>query len=386
MKFGYFCNLTNTTHKPYTQVLDETRDIATYCDSTGWNSIWFTEHHLNHEGMDACPNPLMMSADIAARTKDIRIGQAANIITFWNPLRVAEDIAMLDHMSGGRIEVGLGRGVYGREAIHMNVEADLKDQGKNFRLFDESLQIIKKAWTQELFSHKGEFYTYPAPDFIWQHDMSPPSPDLVDMETNELKQIGLVPRPLQTPHPPLWQVVDGHMSIDWAARNGLNTIMWIPTVKALKQRFEVYQKAKSEAENRDVPLGEGVCLVRDMFVADSMDEAEEKAGEGILTYLRWIAHWRGLGNHMDPGEELPETPGKLDLLTYDFLHPRNLLFGTPDYVAGKIEELRDELNLQNLQVWSNFPGVPHEHVMKSVRMFTEQVMPRFVSDGMKLAG
>ena len=89
---------------------------------------------------------------------------------------------------------------------------------------------------------------------------------------------------------------------------------------------------------------------------------------------------------MDPGEELPETPGKLDLLTYDFLHPRNLLFGTPDYVAGKIEELRDELNLQNLQVWSNFPGVPHEHVMKSVRMFTEQVMPQFATDNMKLAG
>ena len=381
MKFGYFCNLTNTTHKPYTQVLDEARDIAVHCDQSGWDSIWFTEHHLNHEGMDACPNPLMLSADIAARTKDIRIGQAATIIPFWNPLRVAEDIAMLDHMSNGRLEVGLGRGVYGREAIHMNVEADLKDQARNFRLFDESLTIIKKAWTNELFDHKGEFYTYPAPDFTWQHDMSPPHPELVDMQTHELKKIGLVPRPLQQPHPPLWQVVDGHMSIDWAARNGLNTIMWIPTVKALRQRFDVYQKAKSEAENRDVPLGEGVCLVRDMFVADSMDEAEEMAGEGILTYLRWIAHWRGLGNHMDPGEELPETPGKLDLLTYDFLHPRNLLFGTPDYVAGKVEELRDELNLQNLQVWSNFPGVPHNSVMKSVRMFTEKVMPRFKSDG-----
>jgi len=385
MKFGYFCNLTNTTHKPYTQVLDEARDIAVHCDQSGWDSIWFTEHHLNHEGMDACPNPLMLSADIAARTKDIRIGQAATIIPFWNPLRVAEDIAMLDHMSNGRLEVGLGRGVYGREAIHMNVEADLKDQARNFRLFDESLTIIKKAWTNELFDHKGEFYTYPAPDFTWQHDMSPPHPELVDMQTHELKKIGLVPRPLQQPHPPLWQVVDGHMSIDWAARNGLNTIMWIPTVKALRQRFDVYQKAKSEAENRDVPLGEGVCLVRDMFVADSMDEAEEMAGEGILTYLRWIAHWRGLGNHMDPGEELPETPGKLDLLTYDFLHPRNLLFGTPDYVAGKVEELRDELNLQNLQVWSNFPGVPHDSVMKSVRMFTEKVMPRFKSDGVMRA-
>ncbi|MEE9210664.1 MAG: LLM class flavin-dependent oxidoreductase [Kiloniellales bacterium] len=377
MHFGYFANLTNWTHKPYTEALDEVREIATHCDKSGWGSIWFTEHHLSHEGMEACPNALMLGADIAARTKRIRLGQAANIITFWDPLRVAEDIAMLDHMSGGRIDVGLGRGIYGREAIHMNVDADLEDQAKNFRLFEETLAIMKKAWTQDLFAHQGEFYTYPAPGFTWQHDMSPPHPDLVDMETNRLAKIGLVPRPLQQPHPPLWQVVDGHRSIDWAGRNGLKTIMWIPTVKALKPRFEVFRQARSEAEGREVPLGEGISLVRDMFVAETMEEARELAGEGILTYLRWVCHWRGLGNHMDPGEELPETPGKLDLLTYDFLHPRNLLFGTPDYVAEKIEELQSELNLQHLQVWSSFPGVPHDTAMRSIRLFTEEVMPRF---------
>ncbi len=103
---------------------------------------------------------------------------------------------MLDQMSGGRVECGVGRGVYGREAIHMNLDANL-----------------------------------------------------VDMHTNQLKQIGLTPRPLQQPHPPLWQVINGHRSIDWAGRNGLNAIMWIPTVKALKERFEVYQKARSEAAN-----------------------------------------------------------------------------------------------------------------------------------------
>jgi hypothetical protein len=72
-------------------------------------------------------------------------------------------------------------------AIHMNADADLQDQARNFRLFDESLTIMKKAWTQELFSHQGEFYTYPAPDFNWQHDMSPPNPELVDLETSQLK-------------------------------------------------------------------------------------------------------------------------------------------------------------------------------------------------------
>jgi alkanesulfonate monooxygenase SsuD/methylene tetrahydromethanopterin reductase-like flavin-dependent oxidoreductase (luciferase family) len=151
MRFGYFCNMTNWTHKSYTQLLDEVRDIAIHCDDGGWDSIWFTEHHLNHEGMEACPNALMMSADVAARTRRIRVGQAANIVTFWHPLRVAEDIAMLDHLSGGRLDVGVGRGVFGREAIHMNVEADLKDQAKNFRLFEETLTIMKKAWANELF-------------------------------------------------------------------------------------------------------------------------------------------------------------------------------------------------------------------------------------------
>ena len=84
-----------------------------------------------------------------------------------------------------------------------------------------------------------------------------------------------------------------------------------------------------------------------------------------------------MGVPLAPGEELPETPGKLDLLDYDFLHPRNLLFGTPDYVAEKIHELQTELGLEHLQVWSNFPGVPHEQVMKSVKMFSEKVMPQF---------
>ena len=380
MKFGYFCNTTNWNKKPYLQVLEEAREITTYCDQNNWNSIWYTEHHFNHEGMETCPNPLLMSADAAARTKKIRIGQACNVITFHNPIRMAEDIAMLDQMSNGRIEFGIGRGVYGREAINMNVEADLKDQAKNFRLFEETLKIIKKAWTEDFFNHKGEFYTYPSPNFVWQHDMSPPSEKFLDLKTNEIKKISVVPKPFQKPYPPISQVVDGERSIQWAASNGLNTIMWIPTVKALKKRFEIYQEAKSKAESRNVPLGEGISLVRDMFVAETMEEAEKMAGEHIINYMRWVCHWRGLGNHMDPGEELPETKNKLDLLNYEFLHKRNLLFGTPDYVVNKIKELQSELNLQNLQVWSNFPGIDHDACMRSIRLFNDEVIPKINPD------
>ena len=380
MKFGYFCNTTNWKHKPYKQLLDEARDISVFCDENNWDSIWFTEHHFNHEGMESCTNPLMMGTDIAARTKNIKIGQACNVITFHNPIRLAEDIAFLDQLSGGRVEVGIGRGVYGREAINMNKEADLKDQAKNFRLFEETLTIMKKAWTEKFFNHQGEFYTYPAPNFKWEHDMSPPSEDFLDMNSKEIKKISIVPKPFQKPHPAIWQVVDSPSSIEWAASNGINTIMWIPTVKALKKRFLLYKEAKSKAENREVPLGEGICLVRDMFIADTMEEAEQLAGEHIVNYMRWVCHWRGLGNHMDPGEELPQTDHKLDLLNYDFLHKRNLLFGTPEYVVNKINELKSELNLQNLQVWSNFPGIEHDACMRSIKLFTDEVMPKIKLD------
>ena len=378
MKIGYFCNSTNWGNKKnYNVILEEIREIAKFCDENNWDSIWFSEHHFSHEGMEICPNPLMMSADIAARTKNLRIGQAASVITFWNPIRVAEDIALLDQLSNGRVEAGIARGIYGREALNMNPDADMKDQGKNFRLFEETLSIMKKAWTEKHFNHSGEFYTYPSPNFEWSHDMSPPSSNFMNTKTKILEKISIVPQTVQKPHPPLWQMVDSPSSIEWAAKNGINTMMWIPTVKSLKNRFKIYQEAKSQAEKRHVEMGEGIALVRDMFIADTMEEAKEKAGEAMLRYMRWVCHWRGLGTHMDPGEELPITKGKLDLLNYDFLHKRNMLFGTVDYVIEKIEELKSELNLQNLQVWSNFPGVKHDDCMKSIKLFTEKVMPHF---------
>ena len=380
MRIGYFCNSTNFGNKKsYNQVLKEIREIALYCDQNDWDSIWFSEHHFSHEGMEICPNPILLSSDIAARTKNIRIGQAASIITFWNPIRAAEDIALLDQLSNGRVEAGVGRGIYGREALNMNADADMKDQAKNFRLFEETLTIIKKAWTQDFFNHQGEFYTYPAPNFEWEHDMSPPSSEFMNLNTKILEKISVVPKPVQKPHPPLWQVVDSPSSIQWAAKNDISVIMWIPPVKSLKKRFEIYQQAKSEKEKRHVDLGEGISVVRDMFVADSMEEAKEKAGEQMVNYMRWVCHWRGLGTHMNPGEELPKTDHKLDLLSYEFLHERNMLFGTVDYIINKIEEMQTESNLQNLKVWSNFPGVKHEDCMKSIKLFTEKIIPHFKS-------
>ena len=381
MRFGYFANQNNRhNEKPYGEVLNETIDLARYIDRNDWWSIWFTEHHFGHEGFEVCPNPVLMSTWAAAHTERLRVGQAANIITYWNPLRFAEDLAMLDHMSGGRVECGIGRGIYGREAVNLNKVADTRNPEQNFKLFRDSLEVIRRAWQGEYFGFDGEMMTIPEPGVLWDHAMSPKDASFMDLSTHEIKKLALVPRPLQQPTPPLWQVVDSPLSIQFAAENDLNCMMWIPPVDALKPRFELYRDKRAEALGRDVPLGKGVALVRDMFVAETMEEAERLAGEGILDYLRWVCHWRGLGNHRHLGEELPETQGKLDLLSYEWLHPRNLLFGTPDYVAEKIEELQSELNLDTLLVWSHFPGVSHDAAMRSVKLFTEEVMPRFSGD------
>jgi len=374
MKFGIFANLAGPgRHEEFDKVLEEAREQAVYCDEAGIDSIWYTEHHFGHEGYELIPNPLMMGADIAARTKKIRIGQAANIVTFWHPLRLAEDIALLDQLSGGRVEVGIGRGLYGREALNLNQLADPRDQDKNRALFEETYEILLKALSDRFFAHKGEFYTFPSPGLKWNHPLSPQTEDYMNMETSEIRKMSIMPPPYQRPHPPLWQVIDTPKSIKWAAEHNVNGIFWMPTVKELKGRFELYRATASTARGVPVELGEGLALVRDCYVADTMEQARKDAEEAVLHTYKWICHWRGLGNLMDPGEEL--KPGTE--LSYDFLHSRNLLFGTPDYVADKIQELKEELNLQNLLLWTNHGSLSHDKIMRSTKLFVEEVMPKF---------
>jgi alkanesulfonate monooxygenase SsuD/methylene tetrahydromethanopterin reductase-like flavin-dependent oxidoreductase (luciferase family) len=301
MRFSIFHNLGAPGRLgEYAQVMDEAREIAQAAVRSGFWSIWYTEHHFGHEGFEITPNPVLMSADIAARTSRIRIGQAANIITFWHPLRLAEDIAMLDQLSGGRIEVGIGRGLYGREALNLNALADPRDEEQNRQLFEETIEIMKKAWTEKFFSHHGKLYEFPRPGVKWQHPLSPATPEYT--ENGVITKMAVTPQPFQTPHPPLWQVIDSPRSITWAAEHGIQGMFWLPPVSALKERFELYRDAASKAQGREFALGEGVGLVRDVYVADTMEQARAEFEEAVMTSYCWIMHWRGLRNLMNAGE------------------------------------------------------------------------------------
>ena len=324
-----------------TDALKSIPDQAVIAEDMGFSGFWLPENHFI--GTASLASPLLLLAAAAAKTKTIRLGTTSYLLPIRNPVEAAEDVATLDCISNGRLILGIGRGFNDNLFEIYNIDPKQKRS-----IFKQHLEIMIQAW-------QG----YPL------------------REPAGKEPVYLSPRPIQKPYPPLWQVVDSPRSIEWAANNDIKVIMWIPPVQSLKKRFEIYQNAKSITEKKHAQMGDGIAVVRDMFIADTMDQAREMAGEQMVNYMRWVCHWRGLGTHMNPGEELPKTEHKLDLLSYEFLHERNMLFGTVDYVIEKIEEMRSELNIQNLQVWSNFPGVKHEDCMRSIKLFTEKVMPHF---------
>jgi alkanesulfonate monooxygenase SsuD/methylene tetrahydromethanopterin reductase-like flavin-dependent oxidoreductase (luciferase family) len=203
MRFGYFDNIQDPTQsRDYSDLVAEMRERALACERAGMDIFWIPEHHFSIWGRELLGNPLLMAADLAARTTKIRIGLGAAIITFWHPLRLAEDIALLDHLTAGRLELGVGRGNYGLEAANLNPLADPNKPAMNLRVFLETLGVLRAALTEERFSYKGDIYQFPAPGFRADKAHTVNDPRYVDPATGELVKLTTYPRPRQKPTPP----------------------------------------------------------------------------------------------------------------------------------------------------------------------------------------
>ena len=378
MKFGYFDNIHDMTlERDYQEMLREIRELAVLCDEGGFTHFWLPEHHFSLWGRELLPNPILMAADLAARTRNLRLGLAAAIITFWHPLRLAEDIALLDQLCDGRLDVAVGRGNYGLEALNLNPAADPNDQAANFKVFTETFEILKAALSNERFAFKGELYQFPAPGFKVDRAHTVDNPDYIDTQTGELTKLSVYPRPRQRPHPPFWQVVSASpISLEYGARNGMGIIMWRHPVKFLKERLRMYQEFASEAEGCDVPFGARTAILRDTFVAESEKEARRIAEDSVMGSLNF-SNWRGPSVYLEPDETLDSglEAGLKKQLTYDFVNPRALLFGTPDQVVDKLMELWEETRIEEVAFKCGWPGLAHEHTMRSMRLITDEVIP-----------
>ena len=357
------------------EMLDNLRQQTVLAEELGFEVMWLGEHHFGPYGIGDLPNPILLGADLAARTSRIRIGQLANIAPWWHPIRLAEDLAILDNMTEGRIEVGFGRGIWPYEGPQFHANADPRKDAENRELFRETIEVVRKIWSNEYFSHQGENYGFPAGDTVFSHPSYPPDPAWQDGE--RVTRLRVTPRPYQKPHPPLWMTVSTDRSVTTAAELGLKACYWQPPPLRIRQRMELYAETRSKLEGRPFSLGEDQAVMRSTYVASSMEDARRDAEAGIMSSFIFNDPFRGRQVFTNPGEELNDDV-RLD---WDFLEPRTLLVGSPDHVAEKIQELREVCSLECLLVEFAHGGIPQRKILRNLENFATRVIPRFTGAG-----
>ena len=288
------CEATNSA-----DMLDNLRQQTILAEQLGFEAIWLGEHHFGPYGVGDLPNPILLGADLAARTSRIRIGQMANITPWWHPIRLAEDLAILDNMTRGRLEVGFGRGIWPYEGPQFHPNADPRKDKENRELFRETVEIVRKIWADPYFSHQGTNFSFPAEGTVFSHPSIPPDPTWQDGE--QVTRLRVTPRPFQQPHPPLWMTVSTDNSVTTAAEMGMRACYWQPPAARIRQRMELYAEVRSRSEGRPFRLGEGQAVMRSTYVASSMEEARRDAESCIMSSFTYNDPFRGRQSVHQPG-------------------------------------------------------------------------------------
>src|SRR5262245_29207001 len=364
----------------YDRMLAELSEQARLADVVGYDSISFTEHHFHLEGFELSNNPVLLDLFVGMQTKRLRVGQLGIVLPTQNPIRVAEDIAMLDHMTGGRANAGFARGYQRRwvdvmaqqtHGIHgaLPHQHDAIDAA-NRAAFEECFAIIKKAWTEDLLSHDGRYWRIPAGETPWTLEATQQYG--AGVEDGIVRAVGVVPKPVQRPHPPLFQpFASSERSIRWCAGEGVTAIL-PPLHPSLESHlFDVY------AEVSGRPRGEGIGVLRDVIIADTDDEALALWGDSAIFCGRaWFEPFGFAEGMVDPA-----TGERAEILGESLA-----LVGSIDTVTRQLERLLQRLPVQWLFAWTYNGLVPHAKLMRSIELFATKVLPRFADAGTQPGG
>jgi len=354
----------------YDRMLREISAQAKLADDLGYDSMSFTEHHFHVEGFEMSNNPVLLDLYIAMQTKRLRVGQLGIVLPSQNPIRVAEDIAMLDHMTGGRANAGFARGYQRRwvdimaqqtHGIHgaLPHEHDEIDAA-NRAAFEENFRIIKDCWTRDFISYQGKYWRIPPGDTPWELEATRNWGGGV--ENGIVKAVSVVPKPVQKPHPPLFQpFASSERSIRWCAAEGVTAILPPLHPKLERQLCEIYADVSGN------PLGEGMGVLRDVVIADSDEEAYQLWHEsGYFCGQQWFAPFgfsKGLSD--------PATGQDADLFN------EGLAFvGTVDTVTRQLETMAKRLPVRWIFAWMYNSLLPHDRLMKTIELFWTKVLPR----------
>ncbi len=382
MRFDLIPNFSPGETIAWDKSLHMMREQTGLAEQAGFTTAWFTEHHFAHNGyMNAPPNPIQMCTHMAARFDRIRVGTCPVVLPDWHPLRVAEDIAMLDNMSLGRVDFGVAKGINERATVQFNINADRRDNDKVMRLYLESLEVVLKAWTNEAFTHQGEFYQFPVPGWKETNRFFEPLDPRYHTGDGEYKAMYVHPRPYQQPHPPVWLMSNAPTVHRLAALQGQGVISMASAPGRTLACWEPYRAALSEAGDKNAGLGQGVGVCTAFYVGESMEEAENTVRPAINAYYEFLGGSRPAGEwtrrgYLDLDEQMSTVDEQDDW--FDFLNKRGIIVvGSADYVIERFSQKQESIGLEHLVLMQQYTGVPYAKILASWDRLFEHVVPQF---------
>jgi alkanesulfonate monooxygenase SsuD/methylene tetrahydromethanopterin reductase-like flavin-dependent oxidoreductase (luciferase family) len=334
MKFGVFDHI-DDAGVPLGQLYADRLTIAEAYDRGGFYGYHVAEHHSTPLG--AAASPALIMAALSCRTRTLRFGPLVYLLPFYHPLRLIEEVCMLDQMSGGRFQLGVGRGVslYETQAYGL-------DFSKTQAQYHEAFQVLLKGLASDELSFAGEFYRF--------------------------DKVPMILRPVQKPHPPLWYGVTLPPNADWAAANHVNIVALglRDNTSAIVARY----RAEREKHGFD-PEGTLIGISRHVVVADTDEAALAIARRA---YPRWRQSFRWLFNRH--GAE-PRVIGIYPPTFDELMALDNGVAGSPATVRRFIEQEAKASKLNYFAPWLAFGDITLAEALRSIELFSKEVMPAF---------
>jgi alkanesulfonate monooxygenase SsuD/methylene tetrahydromethanopterin reductase-like flavin-dependent oxidoreductase (luciferase family) len=313
---------------PIASIYEMALERIAVMDAGGYDAVWLAEHHFS--AFSVCPSVHMMGVMAAARTKRLRIGTAVSLAPFYNPLRLAEEVALLDVLSGGRVNWGAGRGFERSEFAAFGIPGE-----ESAPRFHEAVDIVLRAWTSDRLTYRGRYFSYDG--------------------------VEVLPKPLQAPHPPVWMAATSLPAIEWAAAKGFSILMDPHSSRAdliAKRRhyFEKLAAAGHDGAGRVIPMARLVAI------DETADKAREVAGRAagwmVASYIGQAGHHR---------QEARSFGGKDPV---EYYLDDVILHGTADSVADQIAVLA-------AQGMDYLMAAPLSR--RSFALLTDKVLPKIVT-------
>jgi alkanesulfonate monooxygenase SsuD/methylene tetrahydromethanopterin reductase-like flavin-dependent oxidoreductase (luciferase family) len=356
MKWGIFS---------LSQIPDQAQRVAAFdadlglfelAETLGYDKVWLAEHLFSTYGV--VTSTQVYAAAAAQRTKRIRIGTAVVVVPFNHPLRTASDFALVDILSHGRLDFGVGRAYQPHEFRGLDVPMDHSRE-----MFAEGIDIILRAWTEERISHRGKFWTIPDP-------------------------VEVLPKPVQAPHPPVYQATISPESFAVAAERGWHLQLASPfTYRTYRERWiDALAEGLQDYEATCVRHGrDGKAAERMLLIPFFVHEDRAKAREIFAKHVEWFyakvtANQLAGAPAVVPGYELTMSEGRrtreMGFLTFENLEKYGAAIASdPAGCVERLRELKERFGLTEFALWSSVGGLPAEDCARSMRVAMERVIP-----------